>query len=73
MHATDITTAVRDGAPQAHGDVGNWGEPLGLASLFVEGCLIALSAVVLALPAMRRRPARHASWDASTRASAEAA
>src|SRR3954468_14278091 len=24
------------GLPQAHGDVGNWTEPLGLASLFVE-------------------------------------
>jgi hypothetical protein len=31
------------GLPQAHGDVGNWTEPLGLASLFVEGCLVALS------------------------------
>ena len=37
------------GLPQAHGDVGNWTEPLGLASLFVEGALIALAAGVLAL------------------------
>jgi len=29
------------------GDIGNWGEPLGMASLFVEGSLVALSAMVL--------------------------
>jgi hypothetical protein len=37
------------GLPQAHGDVGNWTEPLGLASLFVEGVLVALAAGVLAV------------------------
>jgi hypothetical protein len=31
------------GLPSSNGDVGNWTEPLGLASLFVEGCLVALS------------------------------
>ena len=31
------------GLPSAKGDIGNWTEPLGLASLFVEGCLVALS------------------------------
>jgi hypothetical protein len=36
------------GLPQAHGDVGNWGEPLGIASMFVEGALIALAGGVLA-------------------------
>lgn len=36
------------GLPQAHGDIGNWGEPLGMASLFVEGLVTALAAVVLA-------------------------
>jgi hypothetical protein len=36
------------GLPSAHGDVGNWGEPLGIASLFVEGALIALAGGVLA-------------------------
>jgi len=35
------------GLPQATGDIGNWGEPLGMASLFVEGSLVALSAMVL--------------------------
>jgi hypothetical protein len=37
------------GLPQATGDIGNWTEPLGLASLFVEGSLVALSAGVLLL------------------------
>lgn len=36
------------GLPQAMDDIGNWGEPLGIASLFVEGSLVALAGVVLA-------------------------
>jgi len=36
------------GLPQATGDIGNWGEPLGLASLFVEGAVIGVSASALA-------------------------
>lgn len=32
------------GLPGAHGDIGNWTEPLGLASLFVEAVVVALSA-----------------------------
>ncbi len=36
------------GLPQDHGDVGNWAEPLGIASLWVEGCVVALGATVLA-------------------------
>ena len=35
------------GLPQGADDIGNWTEPLGLASLFVEGSLVALSAMVL--------------------------
>jgi hypothetical protein len=35
------------GLPQGADDIGNWWEPLGLASLFVEGCIAALSAAVL--------------------------
>jgi len=42
------------GLPQAHGDVGNWSEPLGLAALFVEAVVIAVSAYALAA----LRPAR---------------
>ena len=37
------------GLPQADGDIGNWTEPLGLASLFVEGSLVALAGAALAL------------------------
>jgi hypothetical protein len=36
------------GLPQAHGDIGNWSEPLGLAALFVEGAVIAIAAYALA-------------------------
>jgi hypothetical protein len=36
------------GLPQAHGDVGNWSEPLGLAALFVEGAVIAVAGYALA-------------------------
>jgi hypothetical protein len=35
------------GLPDATGDIGNWLEPLGLASLFVEGTFVALSAYLL--------------------------
>jgi hypothetical protein len=31
------------GLPNATGDIGNWTEPLGLASLFVEGAVVAAS------------------------------
>jgi hypothetical protein len=36
------------GLPNATGDIGNWTEPLGLASLFVEGLVVAVSAYALA-------------------------
>ena len=42
------------GLPGATGDIGNWGEPLGLASLFIEGCVVVLAIYRLALI----RPAR---------------
>ena len=35
------------GIPGGADDIGNWGEPLGMASLFVEASLIALAAAVL--------------------------
>ncbi len=41
------------GMPGAMDDIGNWLEPLGLASLFVEGVVLAVSGVALV-----RRPAR---------------
>ena len=36
------------GLPQIGDDVGNWTEPLGLAALFVEGVVVAISAYALA-------------------------
>jgi len=35
------------GLPQGADDIGNWSESLGLASVFVEGCVVALSAAML--------------------------
>jgi len=35
------------GLPGAHDDIGNWSEPLGLASLFTEATVLLLSAVAL--------------------------
>jgi hypothetical protein len=35
------------GLPQSSDDIGNWSEPLGMASLFVEGCLVTLASAVL--------------------------
>ena len=51
------------GLPMSTDDIGNWGQPLGIASLFVEGSLVALSALALSLRgtfahlAKRARPA----------------
>src|SRR4051794_10639774 len=42
------------GLPNATGDVGNWTEPLGLASLFVEGSVVALGTAAHAATAVRR-------------------
>jgi hypothetical protein len=52
------------GLPGDTGDIGNWSEPLGMASLFVEGSLVALSAIVLQMRVDRtaRRGARSAPW-----------
>jgi hypothetical protein len=36
------------GLPQGADDIGNWWEPLGLASLFAESCLVVLAGAVLA-------------------------
>jgi hypothetical protein len=48
------------GLPAATGDIGNWSEPLGMASLFVEGSVALLSAGVLAerhvVPAVSNAP-----------------
>jgi hypothetical protein len=41
------------GLPNATGDIGNWTEPLGLASLFVEGAVMAVAVAGYASPARR--------------------
>src|SRR4051794_362610 len=41
------------GLPNATGDIGNWTEPLGLASLFVEGAIVAVAGAAYA-EALRR-------------------
>ena len=43
------------GLPSAKGDIGNWTEPLGLASLFVEGGVVAVAAGAFLVT--RRAPA----------------
>jgi hypothetical protein len=43
------------GLPHADGDIGNWTEPLGVASLFVEGAVIAVAGAAYGFVA-RPRP-----------------
>jgi hypothetical protein len=56
------------GLPGSADDIGNWWEPLGLASLFVEGSVVALAASALsgraraAVPVRRRRAAVEGSF-----------
>ena len=42
------------GLPNAHGDVGNWTEPLGLASMFVEAAVVLIASTAFVVG---RRPA----------------
>src|SRR3954451_20924493 len=45
------------GLPNAHDDIGNWTEPLGLASLFVEGGVVAVALTAFATTRRLARPA----------------
>jgi hypothetical protein len=38
-----LTLTRTVGLPQAMGDIGNWSEPIGMASLYIEGAVVALS------------------------------
>jgi hypothetical protein len=49
------------GLPNANGDIGNWSEPLGLASLLVEGAFVVLSAYALWLGRRETTPGLHQS------------
>jgi hypothetical protein len=44
------------GLPSSSDDVGNWKEPLGVASLFVESAVVILSAYALAIARRDHRP-----------------
>src|SRR3954449_1374696 len=46
------------GLPNAKDDIGNWTEPLGLASLFVEGGVVALAGVAFLVTRRSPRTAR---------------
>jgi hypothetical protein len=65
LAATTIVAYVLSrtvGLPQVADDIGNWGEPLGIASMFVEGAVVALATTRLLAfaPVVRRElvPAR---------------
>lgn len=47
------------GLPSSSGDVGNWTEPLGMASMLVEGAFIALAGYALFLSRREARPGVH--------------
>ena len=49
------------GLPNASDDIGNWTEPLGLASMFVEGAVVILAAYAWNLARHERHPGVHAS------------
>lgn len=53
--AVGFVVSRTTGLPNATGDIGNWTEPLGLASLFVEGAVVAVATTAYGLvPAPRK-------------------
>ena len=48
------------GLPQFTDDIGNWSDPLGMASLFVEGSVVALGSTVLYARWVRGKAGAHA-------------
>jgi hypothetical protein len=46
------------GLPNAKGDIGNWTEPLGLASVFVEAAVVAVAGAAFAVTARAPRALR---------------
>jgi hypothetical protein len=63
---TGFVLSRTTGLPSSSDDIGNWTEPLGMASMFVEGAVIALAAYALALARRERRPGIHSSVPAAT-------
>jgi hypothetical protein len=47
------------GLPNATGDIGNWKEPLGLASLFVEALVLVVSVYAITRSALDLRSPKH--------------
>jgi hypothetical protein len=47
------------GLPNATSDIGNWKEPLGLASLFVEALVLTVSVYAISRSALGLRPPKH--------------
>ena len=64
---TGFVLSRTTGLPNSTGDIGNWSEELGLASMFVEGAVVILAGYTLALARHERRPGVHASvaWQVS--------
>jgi hypothetical protein len=58
---TGFVLSRTTGLPSASDDIGNWTEPLGLASMFVEGAVVVLAGYAWALARRERRPGVHAS------------
>ncbi|MEP6954576.1 MAG: hypothetical protein ABI950_11005 [Solirubrobacteraceae bacterium] len=55
------------GMPNATGDIGNWKEPLGLASMFVEAAVVVIAGIAAALPvAIPRRSSQVAASRSSS-------
>jgi hypothetical protein len=54
------TLSRTTGLPGSIDDIGNWGQTLGIASLFVEGLLVALSASVVLARRAKLNPTRPA-------------
>jgi hypothetical protein len=46
------------GLPHAADDIGNWAEPLGVAAMFVEGCVLAVAGYALGAVVPARAAAR---------------
>jgi hypothetical protein len=58
---TGFVLSRTTGLPRASDDIGNWTEPLGLASMFVEGAVVVLAGYAWALARHERRPGVHRS------------
>ncbi len=58
---TGFVLSRTTGLPDSSADIGNWSEPLGLASMFVEAAVIALSVYALSLTRRERHPGVHES------------